>query len=99
MDWTNRDTALTIQGVGTLAGAWGQYETNKERNKLAREELDYQKQKDLAATAKYNTAQKNLDNAFDASILNVNKKKKKYDANGNEIVDPDSANGDSATTA
>jgi len=89
MSWENRDTALTIQGIGSLASAWGQYETDKKRNKLIKEEMDYKKSLDKRVMEKEDKAQATLDDAFDSSELNINnKKKKKYDANGVEIVDP-----------
>lgn len=92
MAWDNKDTALTIQGLGSLASAWGQYETDKQRNKLIKEEMDYRKSLDTRALAKEDLAQANLDDAFASSDFNINKKKKKkYDAAGNEIVDSDSA--------
>ena len=89
MAWDSKDTALTIQGLGSLAGAWGQYETDKQRNKLIKEEMDYKKSLDARAMAKEDLAQANYDNAFSVSSFNINKKKKKYDAAGNEIVEPD----------
>ena len=77
MAWDNKDTALAIQGVGSLASAWGQYESDKKRNKLLQQQLDYeQKQNDLA-NQKQVQAQASLDNAFDTADLNLNKKKKK----------------------
>lgn len=84
MAWDSKDTALTIQGVGSLASAWGQYKTDKKRNELLENQLNYEKEKDALATAKMDTAQNALDDAFSDFL---NKKKKKYDANGNEIVE------------
>lgn len=85
MAWDSKDTALAIQGVGALAGAWGQYESDKVRNRLLNEQFKYAQSQDAMAIEKQNLAQSNLEDAFDASALN--KKKKKYDANGNEIVE------------
>ena len=83
MAWDSKDTALAIQGFGSLASAWGQYETDKKRNKLLQNQLNYEKEKDTLALAKMDAAQTNLDDAFSASLL---KKKKKVDEFGNEIV-------------
>ncbi|MDT8337570.1 MAG: hypothetical protein RQ763_00080 [Sulfurimonas sp.] len=77
MSWNSGDTSMTIQGLGALAGAWGQYETGKEANKIKKEQLAYEKQKDDAYNAKIDKAQTNLDDAFSDSIFNVNNKKKK----------------------
>ena len=68
---------LAIQGLGALAGAWGQYETGKKQAKIEQEKFDYAKQRDALADGKADEAQANLDNAFEDSILNTNKKKKK----------------------
>jgi len=87
MAWNSKDTALAIQGLGSLASAWGQYETDTKRNKLIKEEMDYKKSLDARAFAKADNAQINLDDAFSNSDLNTKKKKKKYDASGAEIVD------------
>jgi hypothetical protein len=70
------DTASLFQGVGTLASAWGQYESDKKRTKAMEEQLDYEKKKDKLALAKADEAQINLDDAFTSSDLN---KKKKID--------------------
>jgi hypothetical protein len=77
MAWDSKDTALTLQGVGSLANAWGQYKTNKKRNKLLEQQFNYAKEQDALALAKQNKAQSNLDSAFSYSDLNPNKKKKK----------------------
>lgn len=74
--WDSKDTALTMQAAGTVAGAWGQYESDKKRNKLLSEQFDYEKQKDKVAQGRLDKAQASLDDAFDNSILNPNKKKK-----------------------
>ena len=87
MTWDSKDKALAIQGVGSLASAWGQYETGKTRNKLMQQQFDYQKSLDTKAFAKQDEAQKNLDDAFADSDFNIKKKKKKKDALGNDIVD------------
>ena len=75
MAWDSKDTALTIQGVGSLASAWGQYETGKEKNKLLKSQLQYEKDKDKIANAKMDTAQSNLEDAWENSTLNKKKKK------------------------
>jgi hypothetical protein len=85
MAWDTHDTALTIQGVGSLASAWGQYKTEKERNKILDKQLAYEQKKDALAESKSNLAQDNYNSAFEQPI--VVSKKKKYDADGNEIVE------------
>ena len=77
MAWDNKDTALALQGFGALVGAYGQYKTDKRRNKLLQEQFDYAKKQDALALAKQNKAQSNLEDAFSDSDLNPTKKKKK----------------------
>jgi len=77
MAWDNKDSALALQGIGSLASAWGQYKTSKKRNKLLQDQFNYAKKQDALALAKQNKAQDNLDDAFSYSDLNPNKKKKK----------------------
>jgi len=72
-----KDLGAGLQGIGAVAGAWGQYESEKKRNKLLQEQLDYAKKQDALSLAKENKAQKNLEDAFSYSDLNPNKKKKK----------------------
>jgi len=79
MAWDSKDTALTIQGIGGLAGAWGQYQTDKERNKLLKKQLTYEQEQNDIANQKQIQAQTNLDDAFSTSDLNTKKKKKKKD--------------------
>ena len=76
MTWNNRDTALTIQGVGALAGAWGQYKTDKQKNKLIAREIENDEKREALALANATKAQANLDDAFATSDFNVKKKKK-----------------------
>lgn len=85
MAWNSKDTALAIQGFGALAGAWGQYESDKTKNKLLNKQLDYENQKDLVATTKMDTAQSNLEDAFNNSAFG--KKKKKKNADGTDVVE------------
>ena len=88
MSLDNKDKALVIQGIGAIVSAYGQYKTDKSRNKLAKEQFEYEKSLDARAIAQQDKAQKNFDDAFADSDFNVmKKKKKKYDALGNEIVD------------
>ena len=76
---------LAIQGLGALAGAWGQYESSKKQAKAEKEKLDYMKSRDALADSKSDQAQANLNDAFENSTLNANKKKKKTQA---QTIDP-----------
>lgn len=92
--WYNsRGAGLAIQGIGALAGAWGQYENGVADRKQREKEFEYQKELDTKAFDKQDLAQSNLDDAFASSDFNLKKKKKKLDALGNEISD------ETATTA
>lgn len=71
-----KDVGTIMQGVGTLSGAWGSYEADKKRNQLLQDQMNYEKQKDQYAQSKLDKAQTSLDDAFDNSVLNPNKKKK-----------------------
>lgn len=73
-----------IQGIGSLAGAWGSYESAKKANKLQKEQFDYEKSKDALALTKINEHQKNVDDAFSDFTLDGKKKKK---ADGSDIID------------
>lgn len=73
--WDAKDWGTVMQGAGTLAGAWGQYESDKSRNKLIQDQLAYEKQKDALANSKLDKAQASLDDAFSSSLLNPKKKK------------------------
>ena len=84
MEWTNQDTALALQGIGAFADAWGSYETDKQKNKLLKEQFDYEKQKDMTYNAKMDSAQQNLEDAFSSSSLAPKKKK---NPDGTDVVD------------
>jgi hypothetical protein len=79
-NWDAKDTGLAMQGFGSLASAWGSYETDKQRNKLLKEQLDYEKSKDALANERLNMAQSELDDAFMDSDLFGKKKKKTTDS-------------------
>lgn len=85
MATTGFDWGSALNAAGALVGAWGQYETGKEANKLKREQLAYEKQKDDAYKAKLDEAQINLDDAFGDSIFNTKKKK---NPDGTDVVEP-----------
>lgn len=70
------DVGSIMQGAGALAGAWGNFEADKQRNKFLQEQMNYEKKKDQYAQGKLDKAQASLDDAFDNSVLNPNKKKK-----------------------
>jgi hypothetical protein len=74
---TYGDYGSIVQGVGSVLGAWGSYESDKKRNQLLDEQFKYEKSKDANAQAKLDKAQNSLDNAFDGSMLNTTNKKKK----------------------
>lgn len=46
------DVGLGLQGLGSLAGAWGAYEMGRQRNNLIKDQLNYQKQRDALLDAK-----------------------------------------------
>jgi hypothetical protein len=70
------DNALMygIMGAGQIANAWGQYKVGKEANKLAREQLAYEKEKDVGFANKQAEAQAEFETGFD-SVFNPKKKK------------------------
>ena len=70
-----------VSGVGSLAGAWGAYESGQERTKLLKNQLDYEKSKDAFVMAQFNKRQETIDDAF-----GVNAKKKKREADGANII-------------
>lgn len=67
MDFTLGDIGLGLEGIGTLAGAWGQYEIGKQQNKLIKDQLKYQKQKDALALEKLKKREDDINQAFGAS--------------------------------
>lgn len=81
---TSFDYGLAVQGIGALAGAWGEYETGKEANKLKKEQFEYEKAKDLAMNTKMDSAQLNLDNAFGVPVSG---EKKKKNPDGTDVVE------------
>jgi hypothetical protein len=64
-----------LNGVGSLASAWGSYEVGKEQAKIEKEKLSYEKSKDTEVAKKTEMAQQNLDGALD-NVYGVKKKKK-----------------------
>lgn len=65
-----------LQGVGSLASAWGEYEMGKEANKIAKERLKYEKSKDAIASRKRAQAQSELGSAL-ANVYGTDRKKSK----------------------
>ena len=53
-----------FQGVGSLAGAWGQYESSKDASSLKKKQLQYEMDKDALANAKLDAQQKSWDDAW-----------------------------------
>lgn len=70
-------TGLALQGLGAVAGAWGQYESGKKQAEIENKKLEYQMGRDALADGKAEQAQSNLENAFLNSDMTQNKKKKK----------------------
>lgn len=68
MDWSsafsNINIGDTLQGIGSIAGAWGQYENGKESSKLKKKQLEYEMSKDTLANAKLDSQQKSWDDAW-----------------------------------
>lgn len=69
MDW-----GKTLQGVGSLAGAWGKYSIGKEQNKLIKKQFDHEIALDNRAIAKEDEAQATFDSASQA-VFGTKKKK------------------------
>lgn len=86
-NWSTANTGSLLQGIGSIAGAWGNYESEKKRNDLLNQQFSYEKEKDANAKQKLDKAQSSLDNAFDNSVFNLATKKKK-NADGTDIIDP-----------
>lgn len=86
-NWSTANTGSLLQGIGSIAGAWGNYESEKKRNKMLEKQFAYEQEKDSNAKAKLDKAQSSLDNAFDNSLFaDITKKKK--NADGTDIIDP-----------
>lgn len=68
------NAALWIRGAGALASAWGSYKVGKESNKIAKEQLEYEKKKDKGVADKQAQAQAELDGAM-ANVYGSKKKK------------------------
>ena len=81
-----------IKIAGELAGAWGAYEVGKEKNKIAKKQLEYEKNKDNIANDKLTQAQGELDDAM-ANVYGTKKKKTKKADSGlsDAFLDPSSA--------
>lgn len=76
----SKDIALGIQGVGSIAGAWGQYYSDRKRNELLADQIAYEKSKDALVLSKLDERQKIIDDAFGT------KKKKKKE--GADLIEP-----------
>jgi len=70
---------LIIQGVGALAGAYGSYKVGKESNRIAKEQLAYEKTKDTNVANRQAQAQAELDGAM-YSVYGTKKKKAKQES-------------------
>lgn len=86
-NWSAANTGSLLQGFGSIAGAWGNYQSEKERNKRLDQQFAYEQKKDANAAARLDKAQTSLDDAFNDSVFNTAIKKKK-NADGTEIIDP-----------
>jgi len=70
------DFGTLLEGAGSLASAWGEYEMGKEANKIAKERLKYEKSKDAIASRKRAQAQAELGGAL-ANVYGTDRKKEK----------------------
>lgn len=61
---TMGDVGLGLQGIGTIASAWGTYENMKARNKLIQDQINYQKAKDALVQKKLDDREKTIAEAF-----------------------------------
>ncbi len=67
---------LVLKGVGALASAYGSYKVGKESNKIAKEQMAYEKRKDKNVSDRQAQAQAELDGAM-YSVYGAKKKKAK----------------------
>ncbi|PID47326.1 MAG: hypothetical protein CR967_04625 [Proteobacteria bacterium] len=65
-----------LEGVGTLAKAWGSYEVGRRANKIAKEQLAFDKEQLAKQNERQNQAQAELEGALE-SVYGTPKKKKK----------------------
>jgi len=70
-----KDLGTALSGIGSLAGAWGQYQNNKTQNKFLNKQFDYAVEKDKYAKDRMEEAQSAIDNAFGTLSLDPKKKK------------------------
>jgi hypothetical protein len=71
-----------LSGIGSLAGAWGQYNSNKKQNEMIKAQFNYEKQKDALANARATEDRQALKDAFATPT------KKKKNADGTDVADP-----------
>jgi len=70
--WGNIGSILG--GIGSLAGAWGQYEVGKKQNKLIEDQIGYGQKMDAITANKQGQAQAELDSGL-ANVYGTKKKK------------------------
>ena len=83
---TASNNSELIKGVGTLASAWGAYETGKDANELLKKQLALSEASYNRGVAKEDLAQSNLDSAIESSFGST-KKKKKDDTTTTDVSD------------
>lgn len=69
-----------LGGIGALAGAWGQYQSDQKRNALLTDQFNYEKQKDALANTRFLNDRSMINDAFGITDPNIPKKKKTTDA-------------------
>lgn len=68
-----------LKGVGAVANAWGSYDVGKRANKIAKEQLQYDRQRLAAQDRRRDKAQAELDIAVGDIYGQTKKKKNKKD--------------------
>lgn len=71
-DFGLADIGSTLKGIGSLAGAWGNYESGKAQNKMLKEQFDYAKKRDALVLAKLDERQDVINDAFGATTNKSN---------------------------
>ena len=71
--FSSANLGSTLKGVGSLAGAWGEYNLSNKLSKIEQQKLDYEKKKDQWMKDQFQKRQDNLDlaveNVFGATTL------------------------------
>lgn len=64
-----------LKGAGSILQAGATFYNGKQQSKIAKEELNYRKERDKLSDGKIDAVESNLDLAID-NVYNINKKKK-----------------------